>query len=76
VCMHSVKMETIMGTLSIINKPVDLDTRGFARVTTAPEAHRAMITRAKALMTMSLAMMFDGKLGKVVNEKHGKSTQV
>jgi hypothetical protein len=35
-----------------------------------------MITRAKALMTMSLAMMFDGKLGKVVNEKHGKSTQV
>ncbi|MGC9490564.1 MAG: hypothetical protein ACP5CD_04995 [Thermovirgaceae bacterium] len=69
-------METLVGTLSITDKPFDLDTRGFARATTAPEALLAMNTRAKALAAMTLAMMFDGKLKKVVNEKHGKSTQV
>lgn len=68
-CMLSVKMETIVGTLSIIDKPVDLDTRGFARATTAPEALGAMNPGAKSLMTMSRTMMFDGKLGKVVNKK-------
>jgi hypothetical protein len=74
--MLSVKMETLVGTLSITDKPVDLDTRGFASATTAREALRAMNPGAKALAAMTLAMLFDGKPKKVVNEKHGKSTQV
>ncbi|MGC9372317.1 MAG: amidohydrolase [Thermovirgaceae bacterium] len=59
--------------LSITEGPIDLHTREFARATTAPEAHRAMIIGAKGLAAMTLAMMFDAELREAVKETYRKS---
>jgi metal-dependent amidase/aminoacylase/carboxypeptidase family protein len=55
----------------------------FAGIPTAFRARKgkgtakvSLFVEYDALPAMTPAMMFDGKLAKVVNEKHGKPTQV
>ncbi len=55
---------------SITKESRDLHTREFARATTEPEAHRAMITGAKALAAMALSVISDQKLRETVKADH------
>lgn len=59
--------------VSITSESRDLHTREFARATTASEAHRAMITGAKALAAMALSVISDKKLRETVKAEYRRS---
>lgn len=54
--------------LAITSEPLALHTREFAKATTSEEAHRAIITGAKALAVVALRMLIDEDLRKAVRK--------
>jgi metal-dependent amidase/aminoacylase/carboxypeptidase family protein len=58
----------IQPMLAISSEPLALHTREFAKATTSEEAHKAIVTGAKALAVVALRMLIDEDLRKAVRK--------